>query len=116
MTVNVFNPRGATALSAQYFHVQQESPLTFATKIRCLLKNVSAQKLSDRNSLAIQVNSGLAGQSKISERAQRAHYLWSPGAAHIDQPHAFAQEPRNRMRLGMRHIEGFDLAYGRGKT
>src|SRR6266403_4530883 len=116
MTADVFNPRCSPALLSEHFHVQQESPLASPTKIRRLLKNVSAQKLSGRNRLAIQVNSGLAGQSEISERAQRAHDLWSPCAAHIDQPNALAQESMNCMRLGMRHVEGFDLAHGWGKT
>src|SRR5260370_35934092 len=64
MPAEVFNPRRASVQLSEHLHVQQESPLTFLAKVRGVLENVSAQKLSGRNRLACQVNGGLARQSQ----------------------------------------------------
>src|SRR5713226_4324154 len=112
MPADVFNSRRASALLSDHLDVQQKCPLTFPAKVCGVLENVSPQELSSRNRLSVQLDRRIAGQSEIRERAQRAHDLWPPGAAHIDPAHAFVDESMNRMRLGVRHVEGFDLADG----
>src|SRR5713226_632003 len=116
MPADVFNSRRASALLSDHLDVQQKCPLTFPAKVCGVLENVSPQELSSRNRLSVQLDRRIAGQSEIRERAQRAHDLRPPGAAHIDPADAFAEESRNCMRLRMRHVIRLDLADRLGKT
>ncbi len=110
MTAHVFNARRFVVTLSKHFDVEQESPLAFSTKIRGMLQDVRTQNVSGRDSLITQVNCFSTGQSKVGERTQRAHDLWTPRPAHIHQLHAFANETMNCVRLRVRDVESFDLS------